>query len=382
MAIAIEGTGTRRSILARVSTWPLIGFMLLPVLAWALGGGNGYWISAVAWMAVLPVLDNLIGPDRVNAAVAFEPQLEQRLRYRLMLWLCVPVQWGVALFGLYVLSHEPLTSSAMTGLILSLSVSVGIGVVVAHELCHHAQKFDRFMGVLLFTPTNMADFHLYHNIGHHNLVATPDDPASARYNEPVYPFVLRCIVDKSRLAWRIGRDSMAVRGLPVWHWRNQALWLFAAPLLWLAATLALFGWVALPVFVGCWLFPRLFLAFVDYLEHYGLGRRRLTDGSYEPVRAEHAWDDSYLVSSMISCQITRHSDHHAKTSRPYQILRVRDEAPRLPYGYMTMIWVVMVPPLWRRLMNPIVEAFYASANIAPHGRPQDLPERFRARAVY
>ncbi len=112
-----------------------------------------------------------------NAAAAFEPELEQRLRYRLMLWLCVPVQWGVALFGLYVLSHEPLTGSAMTGLILSLSVSVGIGVVVAHELCHHAQKFDRFMGVLLFAPTNMADFRLYHNIGHHNLVATLDDPA-------------------------------------------------------------------------------------------------------------------------------------------------------------------------------------------------------------
>lgn len=28
MAIAIEGTGTRRSMLARVSTWPLTGFML------------------------------------------------------------------------------------------------------------------------------------------------------------------------------------------------------------------------------------------------------------------------------------------------------------------------------------------------------------------
>lgn len=69
---------------------------------------------------------------------------------------------------------------------------------------------------------------------------------------------------------------------------------------------------------------------MDYLEHYGLGRRRLADGSYEPVRAEHAWDDSYLVSSMISCQITRHCDHHAKTSLSYQILRVRDEARACP----------------------------------------------------
>jgi len=51
MAIAIEGMGAQRSVLARVSTWPLIGFMLLPVLAWGLGGGNWYWIGAVAWMA-------------------------------------------------------------------------------------------------------------------------------------------------------------------------------------------------------------------------------------------------------------------------------------------------------------------------------------------
>jgi len=61
--------------------------------------------------------------------------------------------------------------------------------------------------------------------------------------------------------------------------------------------LALFGWVALPVFLGCWLFPRLFLAFVDYLEHYGLGRRRLADGTYEPIRAEHAWDDNYISAA-------------------------------------------------------------------------------------
>jgi alkane 1-monooxygenase len=47
-----------------------------------------------------------------------------------------------------------------------------------------------------------------------------------------------------------------------------------------------------------------------------------------------------------------------------------------------MIWLVMVPPLWRRVMNPILEAFYASANIVPHGRPQDLPARFREQAVY
>ena len=31
-----------------------------------------------------------------------------------------------------------------------------------------------------------------------------------------------------------------------------------------------------------------------------------------------------------------------------------DEAPQLPYGYPLMTAMAMVPPLWRRVMNPKV----------------------------
>ena len=85
-----------------------------------------------------------------------------------------------------------------------------------------------------------------------------------------------------------------------------------------------------------------------------------------------------MVSSMLFCQIDRHSDHHANVGRPYQILRVMDEAPRLPHGYLTMILIALIPPLWRRRMHPIVEAYYDTGSVVPYAVPGALPEKYAA----
>jgi hypothetical protein len=39
----------------------------------------------------------------------------------------------------------------------------------------------------------------------------------------------------------------------------------------------------------------------------------------------------------------------------YQFLDHIDEAPQLPAGYRAMFLAAMVPPVWRRLMDPRVE---------------------------
>jgi hypothetical protein len=56
-------------------------------------------------------------------------------------------------------------------------------------------------------------------------------------------------------------------------------------------------------------------------------------------------------------------------------------APRLPYGYLNILFVVMVPSAWRKLMHPIIEEFYDTADIIPYALPNTLPERFVERAV-
>ena len=54
--------------------------------------------------------------------------------------------------------------------------------------------------------------------------------------------------------------------------------------------------------------------------------------------------------------LQRHSDHHYKPDRRFPLLQnyTEADAPLLPYGYPVMTVAAMIPPLWRRIMNPRV----------------------------
>ncbi|MDZ7615055.1 MAG: hypothetical protein U5K51_16185 [Flavobacteriaceae bacterium] len=57
------------------------------------------------------------------------------------------------------------------------------------------------------------------------------------------------------------------------------------------------------------------------------------------------WDESCFF------ELTRHSDHHYKASRKYQVLRHMEEAPQLPVGYPAGMLMATIPPLWFKVMN-------------------------------
>lgn len=375
------GGRARLSVTARVTTWPLMFLATLPFFGYAVGGGWWHWTAFLLFLVCI-FLDPIIGPDEVNHDPAREAELEQRLSFRVMLWLLLPVQWACAIFCYWLVSKGGLSGFETVGVFLSSALAVGFGATAAHELCHHPARIDRGVGLLLFTPINMCDFSIYHNFGHHNRVATPLDPGSAKYGENVWRFAPRSVWKKTVMGWEIEAERLRRQGRSPLSWRNAMVWMHVLPLVWVTALTVLFGWVAIPLFFTHFLFARGLLGVADYLEHYGIARRRLPDGSWEAIRQHHAWDDSYLVSSLFFCQIDRHSDHHANVGRPYQILRVMPEAPRLPYGYLVMLWVAMVPPLWRRMMHPRIEAFYAAGTVLPHGRPQDVPSAYADRAVF
>ena len=75
---------------------------------------------------------------------------------------------------------------------------------------------------------------------------------------------------------------------------------------------------------------------------------------YEKVDHHHSWNSDHIVSRMFLFELSRHSDHHMVASRHYQVLRSLDESPQLPTGYPGMILLAMIPPLWFRVMNPLV----------------------------
>ena len=100
---------------------------------------------------------------------------------------------------------------------------------------------------------------------------------------------------------------------------------------------------------------------MNYVEHYGLTRKHLGGGKYEHVLPRHSWNASQTASNWLLINLQRHSDHHYKPSRRFPLLQTYTEtdAPQLPYGYPLMTMAAVIPPLWRRVMNPRVRKWRA-----------------------
>ena len=88
------------------------------------------------------------------------------------------------------------------------------------------------------------------------------------------------------------------------------------------------------------------LEIVNYIEHYGLQRKQLPNGRYEPVTEAHSWNSPALLTNLLLFQLQRHSDHHLYARRSYQLLQHRENAPQLPYGYGAMVVLALLPPVW------------------------------------
>jgi alkane 1-monooxygenase len=98
----------------------------------------------------------------------------------------------------------------------------------------------------------------------------------------------------------------------------------------------------------------LFLETINYVEHYGLLRKKEPSGRYERVKPNHSWNSNHTIGRIVLYELTRHSDHHFKSSKKYQVLESLDDCPHLPYGYPTSILLSFIPPLWFSIMNPLV----------------------------
>ena len=101
----------------------------------------------------------------------------------------------------------------------------------------------------------------------------------------------------------------------------------------------------------------LFLETINYVEHYGLLRKKDSNGRYERVKPNHSWNSNHTIGRIVLYELTRHSDHHFKSSKKYQVLESLEDCPHLPYGYPTSILLSLIPPVWFRIMNPLVKNY-------------------------
>jgi alkane 1-monooxygenase len=307
---------------------------------------------------VIPIFDALIGVDTRNPPES-PPAGLSLLGFRLAAWLAVPAQAMVLGWGLWNVTRPSVSAIELVGYIVAVGITGGvIGITVAHELIHRPDRGDRWLGGALLVMVFYLHWAIEHVSGHHRRVATREDPATARLGEALHAFIVRSVSQGFVSAWRIEAARNRRRGVtsPL---RNRVIpSVFASCLLatafgvGLGPRAALFFLAQSAVAIG-------FLETVNYIEHYGLERRQLKPGVYERVTPLHSWNASQWLTNAVLFNLQRHSDHHAVAARPYYQLRHHAEAPQLPAGYAGMALLALVPPLFRRVMNPRVEAHRA-----------------------
>ncbi|GCD90112.1 fatty acid desaturase [Nocardioides sp. LS1] len=371
----------------------LIG-LVVPSLAfiaggmWALTGwGVWFWIGPIVILGVVPAIDLLAGLDRSNPPDDAIEALEKDRYYRWITYLFLPIQYVGFVGAFYVIAHGAggfgdLTTLDKLGLAISIGCIGGIGINTAHELGHKKEANERWLSKIALAQSFYGHFYIEHNRGHHVRVATPEDPASSRFGENFYQFWPRTVIGSLRSAWRLEKRRYARKQQHPFRLGNDVLnaWLMSA-VLW-GGLVAWLGVGILPFLVVQAVVGFSLLEVVNYMEHYGMLRQKVGVGErqrYERVDPSHSWNSNNIATNVLLYHLQRHSDHHANPTRRYQTLRDFEESPVLPTGYAGMIVLAILPPVWRRVMDPRVIAHFDGDLTRAHLQPR---KRERILAAY
>jgi alkane 1-monooxygenase len=318
---------------------------------------GGWWSFGITYVAfgVIPFLETFMPKSTVNHAEADEESRSQNRFFDLLLYSHVPILYGILAYAFFLLKTTDLTMLEMVGMVFNVGIMAGaFGINVGHELGHRQTIFEQNLAKLLLLPALYQHFYVEHNRGHHKNVATELDPATARFNENVFAFWGRSVKDSYFNAWSLEHERLTRDNQPIFSWQNDMVRFTVYQLAYLAGIFVLFGYPSVLMAIGMAIVGFLLLETVNYIEHYGLMREKLPNGRYEPVLPKHSWNSDHELGRIFLYELTRHSDHHFKATRKYQILRHFDESPQLPFGYPLSMLMALVPPLWFRLMNPRV----------------------------
>ena len=340
---------------------PLIISGITPLTIWLYfwSGSLGItlFIPMIYFFVFIPVLDMLIGEDPYNPTQAMLDDMEQDSYYRLLLFMSIPVYYASFFFAAWFVGTQEIAWWALIVFALGLGTLNSVSLVIGHELGHKHNKWDQIAAKIVIAMVGYGHFTLEHNRGHHVWVSTPEDPASSRLGESIYQFLLREIPSTFVRGLSFERARLNKKGYGFWNWRNDILQGYAITLGIAAVLIGLFGPIMIVFLIVHHMFGWYGLTQANYVEHYGLKRRKLDNGKYEACEPRHSWNTNHIVSNLISFHLQRHSDHHSNPQRPYQVLRNFPDLPTLPSGYPGCFGLAAIPPLWFRVMDPKVMAW-------------------------
>ena len=317
--------------------------------------GLGTYTSVIYAFIALPFLDLIIGNHTENLSKDEKDNIASKWVFDAMLYLNLPIVFSLLYLVFTKIETQEYAVYELIGLGLSAGILLATNAInVAHELGHRTPYFERFMSKCLYMPCLYMHFYIEHNFGHHMNVATPNDGATAKYNQTVFSFWVTSVTRQYADAWIRQIKLLKTEKRPFFSVKNDMLWYHLIQPTYIFGVFYFFSINAMLFAIAIGVVSFLFLESINYIEHYGLRRFKTSSGRYERVQPHHSWNSNFNIGRIVLYELTRHSDHHFKSSKKYQLLNSYDQSPTLPFGYPASILLSLVPPLWFKIMNPLV----------------------------
>ena len=300
----------------------------------------------------VPIIDQVLGENKYNLSSSEIEKAKANRMFDFMLYGAVISHLVLYVWFVFFLNFWNVDNVTNLGRIISMGLMCGVfGINVAHELGHRTDRFHQFLSKVMLTTSLYNHFFIEHNRGHHRNVGTHEDPATARKGESLYVFWFRAVFMGWISSWKIVAKERQRKKLNVISFGNEMVQLQLVQVLLIVGIVCFQGWwVALNVCVAGTI-GIILLETVDYIEHYGLSRKKISEHRFEDVHPIHSWNADFVLGRLVLFELTRHSDHHTTPSKHYQLLDSKEEASTLPAGYPAMMLLAMLPPAWFAVMN-------------------------------
>ncbi len=334
--------------------WFAVASLTPAILLMAASLLGGVW----PWVALLYVTGFVFLADRLGH-VTYAPREDgdaERFARRLAIVLAL-VHFCVLIFAVRAIATAPYLGWGQA-LALGLAAGMFMGQVSnsnAHEMIHAPARLPRVLGTAVYISLLFGHHVSAHTRVHHAHVATPKDPNSARPGEGFYRFWPRAWIGSFREGWRAETAARARMAHPPAAFSHPYVGYCGGAVVALMLAYLLAGWPGVAVFVAITGYAQMQLLLADYVQHYGLARAQHPDG--RPVQAgpQHSWNAAPWFSAAMMLNAPRHSDHHMHPMRLFPALRLdRATMPVLPWSLPVMAAIALLPPLWRRVMDPRV----------------------------
>jgi len=332
------------------------------------------WGGLWAWAALMSITVLVMATDRLSHVLlpVREDRAAQDFARRLGVVLAL-THFVLLVTGVRAIALSPaLSMPQAVALLIALGLFMGqVSNSNAHELIHAPSRWLRLLGTLVYVSLLFGHHASAHPKVHHVHVATLRDPNSARQGQGFYHFWPGAWIGSFRAGWRAETTARAKARQP--QGPHPYVLYVGGGLVAVLLAYGLAGMRGAGVFLALVTYAQMQLILADYVQHYGLRRATRANGKPEPAGPQHSWNAPQWYSSAMMLNAPRHSDHHMHPMRLFPSLRLdRDTMPVLPLSLPAMAAMALVPPLWRKVMDPALNRWqiaHPSGGASEHDMP-------------